>query len=332
MGSQAEFELTDAAADGISNVVFAHKSDMLLVSSWDQNVRLFDGRKNVLKAKYEQNGSVLDCAFSSDDTKAFSGGLDKTVTAFDFQSSRKKILGSHEGAVKCVEYSEFTGLVVSGSWDGTVKLWDPRAPQALAGSTDLPQQAKVYTMSLNNNKLVVGTSGRQVAIYDVRQLGSPEQVRESSLMNQTRCIRVFPNGAGYALSSIEGRVAIEFFDPSPSVQKKKYAFKCHRKTEGKVQTLYPVNAIAFHPTHGTFATGGCDGTVNVWDGENKKRICHYPSYATSIAALDFNRTGDLLAVAVSYTYEEGEKDHPQDTVYVRNVNDNEVKKKKKTSK
>lgn len=36
-------------------------------------------------------------------------------------------------------------------------------------------------------------------------------------MNQTRCIRIFPNNAGYALSSIEGRVAIEFFDPSPEV-------------------------------------------------------------------------------------------------------------------
>ena len=71
---------------------------------------------------------------------------------------------------------------------------------------------------------------------------------------------------GYALSSIEGRVAVEFFDPSPSgthntrspnlaadcgcapttVQKNKYAFKCHRTTVGKTQTLYPVNAIAYN--------------------------------------------------------------------------------------
>jgi cell cycle arrest protein BUB3 len=36
--------------------------------------------------------------------------------------------------------------------------------------------------------------------------------------------------------------------------------------------VYPVNAIAFHPIHGTFATGGCDGNVYTWDGENKKRV------------------------------------------------------------
>lgn len=48
------------------------------------------------------------------------------------------------------------------------------------------------------------------------------------------------------LSSIEGRVAVEYFDPSLEIQKKKYAFKCHRvKTEG-IEYIYPVNAISFH--------------------------------------------------------------------------------------
>lgn len=72
--------------------------------------------------------------------------------------------------------------------------------------------------------------------------------------------------------------------------------------------IYPVNSIAFHKQYGTFATGGCDGTVNVWDGENKKRLYQYQRYPTSIAALAFSRNGSLLAVAASYTYEQGEKE------------------------
>ena len=51
---------------------------------------------------------------------------------------------------------------------------------------------------------------------------------------------------GYVLSSIEGRVAVEYFDPSPEVQKKKYAFKCHRIKEEGMENIYPVNAISFH--------------------------------------------------------------------------------------
>jgi len=166
-------------------------------------------------------------------------------------------------------------------------------------------------------------------IYDVRNMSTPEQVRESSLMNQTRCIRSFPDGTGFALSSIEGRVAVEYFDTSPQAQKRKYAFKCHRKVVNGAQTLFPVNAMAFHPKYGTFATGGCDCFINIWDGRNKKRICQYPAYPTSIAALDFNSSGSLLAIASSYTWEEGEKDHPSDAVYIRTINDHEVAQKKR---
>ncbi len=48
--------------------------------------------------------------------------------------------------------------------------------------------------------------------------------------------------------------------------------QCHRRNEDGRDTVYPVNAIAFHPHYGTFATGGGDGVVNIWDGSNKKRL------------------------------------------------------------
>lgn len=60
------------------------------------------------------------------------------------------------------------------------------------------------------------------------------------------------------MSSIEGRVAVEYLDPSPEIQKKKYAFKCHRLKENNIEQIYPVNAISFHNVHNTFATGRVD--------------------------------------------------------------------------
>ncbi len=77
-----------------------------------------------------------------------------------------------------------------------------------------------------------------------------------------------------------GRVAVEYLDPSTEVQKKKYAFKCHRLKEDGVEKIFPVNAISFHAGHNTFATGGSDGFVNIWDGFNKKRLCQFHRYDT----------------------------------------------------
>jgi WD40 repeat protein len=36
--------------------------------------------------------------------------------------------------------------------------------------------------------------------------------------------------------------------------------------------LFSVNAISFHPVHGTFSTAGSDGTISFWDKTNKTRL------------------------------------------------------------
>ncbi|GJT60086.1 mitotic checkpoint protein BUB3.1 [Tanacetum coccineum] len=168
------------------------------------------------------------------------------------------------------------------------------------------QPERVYSISLVGNRVVVTTAGRHVNVYDLRNMSQPKQRRESSLKYQTRCVRCYPNGTGYALSSMEGRVVMEFFELTEAGQSKKYAFKCHRKYEAGRDIVYPVNAIAFHLIYGTFTTCGCDSFVNLWDGNNKKRLYQYPKYPTSFAALSFSKDGRLLAVASNNTYEEGE--------------------------
>lgn len=49
------------------------------------------------------------------------------------------------------------------------------------------------------------------------------------------------------MTSVEGRIAVEYYDTAPEIQAKKYAFKCHRQTVDGVDNVWPVNAVAFHP-------------------------------------------------------------------------------------
>ena len=119
------------------------------------------------------------------------------------------------------------GVVLSGSWDKTVKMWDPRAPTGTSQVRSLgdphntgpvsplrnphssdssrvrsrdqgtyTQPERVYTMDVADRKLVVGTAGRHVYIYDVRNMSETLQKRESSLKYQTRAISCFPTGEG----------------------------------------------------------------------------------------------------------------------------------------
>lgn len=111
---------------------------------------------------------------------------------------------------------------------------------------------------------------------------------------------------GYATASVEGRIAVEYFDPAPAIQAKKYAFKCHRHAVNDVDHVWPVNSLAFHPIHNTFASAGSDGTVSIWDHKVKKRLRQYPKFPGPVAAVGFNCDGSKIAVAVSYTWDEGE--------------------------
>ena len=122
-------------------------------------------------------------------------------------------------------------------------------------------------------------------------------------------------------------MAVEYLDTDAEVQKKKYAFKCHRVKEEGTEHIYPVNAISFHHAHNTFATGGSDGFVNIWDPFNKKRLCQFHRYPTDISSLSFNRDGTMIAIAVSSVWLQEGKEPQKDTVYVRHVTDTETQPK-----
>jgi len=326
MKTHIEFKLKPAPTDAISAVKFGPNTDQfLLVSSWDKSVRLYDVHANTVRHKYNHELPVLDCSFT-DAVHSYSGGLDNTLKMFDFNTAVETIVGTHNDAIRCVEYNPDVNVVVTGSWDNNLKIWDPRA-HSCSGTYN--QGEKVYTMSCCGEKIVVGTKQRKVLMWDLRNMAYTLQKRESNLKYQTRVIRCFPNKQGYALSSIEGRVAVEYLDTSSEVQKKKYAFKCHRIKEDGLEKIYPVNAISFHPTHCTFATGGSDGFVNIWDGFNKKRLCQFHQYKTSITSLSFSHNGSTLAIACSYFLEEDNppKPLPEDCIFIRTVTDQETKPK-----
>lgn len=162
---------------------------------------------------------------------------------------------------------------------------------------------------------------------------APWQQRESSLKFMTRAVACMPNDDGYASSSIEGRIAVEWFDDSSESQARKYAFKCHRQPDPESEgtdIVYPVNALAFHPIHGTFASGGGDGVIALWDATAKRRIRQYQKYPDSVAAISFSSDGKYMAVGVCPGFESGQEDYNAEglaKVFVRELGETEARGK-----
>jgi len=235
-------------------------------------------------------------------------------------------------------------LLISSSWDCTLHIHDANDFTKEPTTVTLP--AKPFSLSITASKLVVAMASRLLHIYELEATATlasegsgttvdiqPWQKRESSLKFMTRAVACMPNDAGYASSSIEGRVAVEWFDPSTESQARKYAFKCHRQPsheEDGTDVVYPVNALAFHPVHGSFASGGGDGVVALWDAVAKRRIRQYQKYPASIAAVSFSSDGKYLAVAICPGFEDGKEDYTAEgltKIFIRELGETEAKGK-----
>ncbi|KAI1386679.1 mitotic checkpoint protein BUB3 [Hypoxylon trugodes] len=347
-----QFELAQPPNDAISALAFAPDApSRLLVSSWDKNIYLYDtlqnsgdGSHGVLLQTYENRAPVMDVCFGADGNEAFSAGMDWQVRRIDLETGEQTTLSKHAAPVRRVVYSREHSLLISASWDSTLHIHNPTNLSLTPLAIPLP--GKPHALAASPSKVIVAMTSRLVHIYDISALSNalalqtneppqPWQQRESSLKFLTRAVAAMPSDAGYATSSIEGRVAVEWFDASAESQARKYAFKCHRTaqpasttSDTPVDVVFPVNALAFHPVHGsTFASGGGDATVALWDAEAKRRMKVYQKFADSVAALAFSADGRYLAVGVCPGFETGMEDYNGEgrtKIFVRELGENEA--------
>lgn len=253
----------------------------------------------------------------------YSGSCDKTAKAWHLASNKSITIAKHEAPIKEIFYIPDPAMVVTGSWDKTVKFWDPRTPAAPKGSLTMPE--RVYTMDVRFPLMVVGTAERHIHVYDVRKPQRPYKEMQSLLKMQTRTVATFLDMSGFAVGSIEGRVAIQHIDDKN--KDKNFTFKCHRQGHDNKE-LFAVNSIAFHPKYGTFATVGSDGVCYYWDKDSKQQLKRFERYDAPITCGQFNRDGSIYAFAVNYDWSRGAeaaKQYKPPQIMLHAVKDKEIK-------
>ncbi|KAA1467303.1 WD40 repeat-like protein [Dentipellis sp. KUC8613] len=332
--AEKDVEVADPPPDSISSLAFSPVADYLAVGSWDNNVRVYEvgpGGQTQGKAMYSHQGPVLSVCWNKEGNKIISGGADNAARLFDVGTGQSQQVAQHDAPVRCVKWIETPqgGILATGSWDKTLKYWDLRSPNPIS-TVQLPERC--YTMDVAYPLLVVGTAERHIQIFNLTNPTTPYKTMMSPLKWQTRVVSCFPTSNGFAVGSVEGRVAIQYVDEKDS--QNNFSFKCHRRDQApntKDQSLvYAVNDIAFHPVHGTFSTCGSDGTINFWDKDARTRLKTFDMAPGPVTASTFNRNGTIFAYSVSYDWSKGHSGmtpgHPN-KVMLHAVKDEEVKKR-----
>lgn len=186
---------------------------------------------------------------------------------------------------------------------------------------DITLPERVYCADVHYPMAVVGLAAKQIIVYQL--VGQPSEVKkvDSPLKFQNRCMSIFLDKqqapSGFALGSVEGRVAIQYVNPQNP--KDNFTFKCHRSngTTNGYQDIFAVNDIAFHPQHGTLCTVGSDGRFSFWDKDARTKLKTSEQLEQAITRCCFSAKGDLMAYAVSYDWSKGhEFNNPQKKNYI----------------
>jgi mRNA export factor len=104
-------------------------------------------------------------------------------------------------------------MLVTGSWDKTIKYWDLRQSQPVA---TVQCQERVYTLDVQGKLLVVGTADRYINVISLNVPDKFYKTIQSPLKWQTRVVSCFPDASGFAVGSIEGRCAIQYVEDKDS--------------------------------------------------------------------------------------------------------------------
>ena len=118
-------------------------------------------------------------------------------------------VGGHDAPISSVRFFEnstMQPLIVTGSWDKTVRYWDLRQHRPLA-TIDLKD--KVYSMDTQKKRLIVATAGLRFSSIN---LDNPTNIEEcpqiSNLKGETRVVRCFPDARGFVAGSTGGKAAV----------------------------------------------------------------------------------------------------------------------------
>ncbi|GKV45405.1 hypothetical protein SLEP1_g52486 [Rubroshorea leprosula] len=134
-------EVSQPPSDSVSSLSFSPNANLLVATSWDNQVRCWEILRNgasvasTPKASIAHDQPVLCSAWKDDGTTVFSGGCDKQVKMWSLLSGGQAVtVAMHDAPVKEVAWIPGMNLLVSGSWDKTL---NPAFLALIGGLVDL---------------------------------------------------------------------------------------------------------------------------------------------------------------------------------------------------
>lgn len=238
-------------------------------------------------------GAVLDLQWSRDSEILFSASADMHLASWDLTSGQRirRYVG-HEEVINTLDISKRgEEMLISGSDDGTIGIWDPRTKNA-ADYIETQFPITAVAISEAGNEIYSGGIDNDIKVWDIRKKG----VVYSMLGHQDTIttLRVSPDSQSllsYSMDSTARTWDIRPFAPTER----------HIRTFDGAQVGIEKNLVqaSWDKDGKKIGVGAGDGTVVIWSSDNGKLLYKLPGHKGTVNVAEFAPGKDPIILSAS---------------------------------
>lgn len=235
---------------------------------------------------------------NEDSPVLISGSRDKTLMIWKLYGENKdglygepfRCLTGHNHFISDLAISNENTMVISASWDKTLRLWDLRTGKTIRRFVGHTKE--VYSVALSQDNRQIISAGADLGVKLWNTVGENKFTTEThNHTDWVSCVRYSPivksskvdSKPYFASVGWDGRLKI--WNTNFMIRN---SFKAHSGT---------VNALAISPNFRYIATGGKDKTIHIWDVNDLSNPSRTLDAKGTVNQIAFNSKQQWIAAA-----------------------------------
>ncbi|CAI5757336.1 unnamed protein product [Candida verbasci] len=272
-GMTFNFETIMQAHDSpILTMQYSHSDDWLLSGDQNGNIKYWQSNFNNVNNINAHSNGVRDISFSPNDSKFVTCGDDSNLKIWNFNNGKEeRQLTGHHWEVKSCDWHPSLGLIVSGSKDNLIKLWDPRSSNAISTIHGFKHTVNTTRFQpCGTSRLIASVSrDRSCRIFDLRTMKDMIVIRDSE--TDLSCVAWHPLHASMVTTAAYNGSISHYLldsyipDSNETIPKKS-------DQPGSVEAIHKIpyahekaiHALEYHPMGHLLCSAGSDKTARFW--------------------------------------------------------------------
>lgn len=268
-GMTFNFETIMQAHDlAIISLKYSHNDDWLLSGDQDGVVKYWQPNFNNVNILTAHTDAIRDIAFSPNDSKFLTCSDDSSAKIWNFNNGKEeRALTGHHWDVKCADWHPNLGLIVTGSKDNLIKLWDPRSSSAVSTLHGFKHTVmKTKFQKAGTNRLLASVSrDRSCRVFDLRTMTDFKVIRDHEA--DLSCVEWHPVHASLlTTAAYDGSMYHYILDRHIQSTTSESLQTSNVEVLHKIPYAHEkaINALEYHPLGHLLCSAGNDRSARFW--------------------------------------------------------------------